>query len=72
MRDYWDNLKLFNRNLRFFLLGTAVVKGGALSFNIFIRRGQVNLIYKQSAAKLRGIELCQEKKSWFTILFGSK
>ena len=24
MRDYWDNLKLFNRNVRFFLLGTAV------------------------------------------------
>ena len=33
MRDYWDNLKLFNHNVRFFLLATAV--HGFVFFGIY-------------------------------------
>lgn len=33
MRDYWDNLKLFNRNIRFFLLASAV--HGFVFFGIY-------------------------------------
>jgi len=33
MRDYWDNLRLFNRNVRFFLLATAV--HGFVFFGIY-------------------------------------
>ena len=33
MRDYWDNLKLFNRNVRWFLLATAV--HGFVFFGIY-------------------------------------
>lgn len=33
MRDYWDNLKLFDRNIRYFLLATAV--HGFVFFGIF-------------------------------------
>ena len=44
MRDYWDNLRLFNRNIRFFLTATAV--HGFVFFGIYTLLLNLYLVFE--------------------------